>query len=159
MTRKITRAVAAIHLGRQDKLYLGNLNAERDWGHAREFVRGMWMMLQQPEPDDYVLATGEKHSVRQFVEHAFAETGVSIEWRGAGPEETGLCRASGKVLVEVDPRYFRPTEVDLLLGGPNQGPNQSRLAARDAVRAAGSGNGQGRPQDNGFRPDLEGCLT
>src|SRR5580658_9106139 len=116
VTRKITRAAAAIKLGRQEKLYLGNLEARRDWGHAREFVRGMWLMLQQPEPDDYVLATGEKHSVRQFVEQAFAETGISLDWRGTGLEEKGVCRDSGKVLVEIDPRYFRPTEVDLLLG-------------------------------------------
>ena len=116
VTRKITRAVAAIHLQRQEKLYLGNLNAERDWGHAREFVRGMWSMLQQPEPDDYVLATGEAHSVRRFVEKAFAEIGVNLEWRGAGLEEKGLCAATGRVLVEIDPRYFRPAEVDQLVG-------------------------------------------
>lgn len=118
VTRKITRAVAAIHLGRQDKLYLGNLDAERDWGHAREFVRGMWMMLQQSEADDYVLATGVSHSVRTFVERAFSEIGVVLEWRGAGVEERGVCSATGRVLVEVDPRYFRPTEVDRLVGDP-----------------------------------------
>jgi GDPmannose 4,6-dehydratase len=116
VTRKITRAAAAIHLGRQEKLYLGNLDAERDWGHARDFVRGMWLMLQQDQPDDYVLATGEAHSVRTLVERAFAETGITIEWRGSGPDEKGICAATGKVLVEVDPRYFRPTEVDQLIG-------------------------------------------
>jgi GDPmannose 4,6-dehydratase len=120
VTRKITRAVAAIHLQRQDKLYLGNLNAGRDWGHAREFVRGMWMMLQQDAPDDYVLATGEMHSVREFVEHAFAEIGITIEWHGTGLTEKGLCAHTGKILVEVDPRYFRPTEVDQLLGDPSK---------------------------------------
>ena len=100
----------------QDKLYIGNLDAKRDWGHAREFVRGMWLMLQQDEPDDYVLATGVAMAVRTFVEKAFWKVGVAIEWRGEGVEERGLNAETGKVLVEVDPRYFRPTEVDLLLG-------------------------------------------
>jgi len=116
VTRKITRAVAAIELGLQQKLFLGNLNAERDWGHARDFVEGMWLILQQDEPDDYVLATGEKHSVREFTEKAFAHVGKTIEWRGSGVEEKGIDTKSGKVLVEIDPRYFRPTEVELLLG-------------------------------------------
>jgi GDPmannose 4,6-dehydratase len=116
VTRKITRAVAAIELGLQDRLYLGNLDAKRDWGHARDYVEGMWRMMQQPEPDDYVLATGETRSVRDFVEAAFAETGRRILWEGAGVDETGRDAATGKVLVEIDPRYFRPTEVDLLLG-------------------------------------------
>jgi GDPmannose 4,6-dehydratase len=116
VTRKITRAVAAIKLGFQDKLYLGNLSAMRDWGHARDYVRGMWLMLQQDQPDDYVLATGESISVRDFVTRAFAETGVAIQWRGEGASETGVCADTGRVLVEVDPRYFRPTEVDLLIG-------------------------------------------
>ncbi len=116
VTRKITRAVAAIELGLQDRLYLGNLDAKRDWGHARDYVEGMWRMLQQPEPDDYVLATGETRSVREFVEAAFAETGRRILWEGSGVDETGRDAATGKVLVEIDPRYFRPTEVDLLLG-------------------------------------------
>ncbi|TFF23298.1 GDP-mannose 4,6-dehydratase [Jiella endophytica] len=118
VTRKITRAVAAIKLGLQDRLYLGNLDAKRDWGHARDYVRGMWMMLQQDEPDDYVLATGETHLVRSFVEMAFREVGVEIEWRGEGVEEKGYDAASGRLLIEVDPRYFRPTEVDLLIGNP-----------------------------------------
>src|SRR5579863_2772628 len=116
VTRKITRAVAAIHHGLQDKLYLGNLDAKRDWGHAREYVRGMWLMLQQAQPDDYVLATGETTLVRDFVSHAFAQTGVEMAWRGGGIEEQGLDAKTGRVLVEVDPRYFRPTEVDLLIG-------------------------------------------
>ena len=116
VTRKITRAVAAMHLGRQDKLYLGNLDARRDWGHARDYVAGMWSILQQPAPGDYVLATGEAHSVREFVEKAFATVGTRVGWRGAGVDEKGFDAASGRVLVEVDPRYFRPAEVDVLLG-------------------------------------------
>ena len=124
VTRKITRAVAAIKLGLQDKLYLGNLDAKRDWGHAREYVRGMWLMLQQDEPDDYVLATGKTTKVRDFVTLAFSEIGISLEWRGEGVRETGVCKASGRVLVEVDPRYFRPTEVDLLIGDPTKALNK-----------------------------------
>ncbi len=120
VTRKITRAAAAIKLGLQDKLYLGNLDARRDWGHARDYVEGMWKMLQQEAPDDYVLATGETRSVRQFVEAAFAETGTVISWRGDGVEEKGVDARTGKVLVEIDPRYFRPTEVDLLIGDPTK---------------------------------------
>lgn len=120
VTRKITRAVAAISLGRQEKLYLGNLDAKRDWGHAREYVRGMWLMMQQDEADDYVLATGETTPVRTFVEWAFADVGITLHWEGNGVEEKGYCTASGKCLVEVDPRYFRPTEVDLLIGDPTK---------------------------------------
>jgi GDPmannose 4,6-dehydratase len=120
VTRKITRAAAAIHLGLQDRLYLGNLDAKRDWGHAREYVRGMWLMLQQDEPEDYVLATGETHSVRSFVEKAFARVGMPIGWRGEGAEEKGYDKISGRCVVEVDPAYFRPTEVDLLLGDPTK---------------------------------------
>jgi GDPmannose 4,6-dehydratase len=116
VTRKITRAAAAIHLGLQDKLYLGNLDAQRDWGHARDFVRGMWMMLQEAKPDDYVLATGQTTAVRTFVEKAFRNVGIDIEWQGRGIEEKGFDLASGRCLVEVDHRHFRPTEVDLLLG-------------------------------------------
>ncbi|MBV8663535.1 MAG: GDP-mannose 4,6-dehydratase, partial [Hyphomicrobiales bacterium] len=118
VTRKITRAVAAIHLGLQETLYLGNLDAKRDWGHAREYARGMWLMVQQPEPDDYVLATGETHSVRSFVEKAFRRIGVELEWCGRGVEERGVDMANGRIMVEIDPRYFRPTEVDLLIGDP-----------------------------------------
>ena len=116
VTRKITRAVAAIHHGVQDKLWLGNLDAKRDWGHARDFVEGMWRMLQQDTPDDYVLATGVTRSVREFTERAFAHVGVKLEWRGSGVNEEGVDPRNGRVLVAVDPRYFRPTEVDLLLG-------------------------------------------
>jgi len=116
VTRKITRAVAHIHRGKQDCLYLGNLDAKRDWGHARDYVEGMWMMLQQDTPDDYVLATGKTYSVRYFVEQAFAHIGVSLKWQGEGVNEKGLDAKTGKTLVAIDPRYFRPTEVDLLLG-------------------------------------------
>jgi GDPmannose 4,6-dehydratase len=120
VTRKITRAAAAIALGRQGRLYLGNLDAERDWGHAREYVRGMWLMLQQDEPDDYVLATGVTTSVRAFAEWAFEDAGINLEWRGRGIDEKGYDSTTGACLVEVDPRYFRPTEVDLLLGDPRK---------------------------------------
>jgi len=116
VTRKITRAVAAIELGLQSTLFLGNLNAKRDWGHARDYVEGMWLIVQQDESDDYVLATGEGHSVREFVEKAFAHVGRTIVWKGSGIEEKGFDQASGKILVEVDPRYFRPTEVESLIG-------------------------------------------
>jgi GDPmannose 4,6-dehydratase len=120
VTRKITRAAAAIRLGKQDRLYLGNLDAKRDWGHAEEYVRGMWMMLQQDEPDDYVLATGETTAVRTFVEWAFSDAGFSLGWRGSGVDEKGYDTTTGRCLVEVDPRYFRPTEVDLLIGDPTK---------------------------------------
>jgi GDPmannose 4,6-dehydratase len=116
VTRKVTRAVAAIEHGSQAKLYLGNLDAQRDWGHARDYVEGMWLMLQQSEPDDYVLATGEVHSVRELVEKAFACTGRKIVWQGKGESERGVEISSGRVLVEVDPRYFRPNEVSYLAG-------------------------------------------
>jgi GDPmannose 4,6-dehydratase len=116
VTRKITRAVAAIHHGRQDKLFLGNLDARRDWGHARDYVRGMWLITQQDTPDDYVLATGQCHSVREFTTRAFAEVGVTLEWRGQGRDEQAVDAATGAVRVMVDPAYFRPTEVDVLMG-------------------------------------------
>lgn len=116
VTRKITRAVAAISQGLQEKLYLGNIHAERDWGHARDYVEGMWRILQHETPDDYVLATGEKHSVREFVDIAFAEVDIALDWEGKGLGEKGVDRKSGKTVVEIDARYFRPTEVDLLLG-------------------------------------------
>ncbi|PAY04449.1 MULTISPECIES: GDP-mannose 4,6-dehydratase [Bradyrhizobium] len=116
VTRKITRAVARIEVGLENKLYLGNLDAKRDWGHARDYVEGMHKILQADEPGDFVLATGETRSVREFVELAFAEVGRSIEWRGKGVEEIGVDKASGTTLVQIDPAYFRPTEVDLLIG-------------------------------------------
>lgn len=118
VTRKITRAIAAIECGVQDTLFLGNLEAKRDWGHARDYVEGMWRILQQDTPDDFVLATGETHTVREFVERAFAVVGRTIVWKGEGVDETGVDERSGQVLVQIDPTYFRPTEVDLLLGNP-----------------------------------------
>jgi GDPmannose 4,6-dehydratase len=120
VTRKITRAVAAISCGSQQALFLGNLDAKRDWGHARDYVEGMWRILQQPQPDDYVLATGELHSVREFVELAFSQINIGIAWKGSGLDEEGFDTTTGRVLVKVDPRYFRPTEVDLLLGDPSK---------------------------------------
>lgn len=120
VTRKITRAVAMIFHGLQDVLYLGNLDAKRDWGYAKEYVRAMWMMLQHSEPNDWVVATGETHSVREFVELAFARVGMPIEWRGEGLEEKGYDKTTGKLLVAVDERYFRPAEVDILIGDPTK---------------------------------------
>jgi GDPmannose 4,6-dehydratase len=116
VTRKITRAVAAIHHGLQDTLYLGNMDSIRDWGHAKDYVNGMWMMLQQPKGDDYVLATGETHTVREFVEKSFAHIGIAIEWKGKAETEQGVDAKTGRVLVKVDSRYYRPTEVDFLQG-------------------------------------------
>jgi len=120
VTRKISRAVAAIKTGLQQTLFLGNLDAERDWGHARDYVEGMWHIVQQPTPDDYVLATGESHSVREFVEKAFGQIGTKIVWEGQGVEEKGIDAASGRVLIMIDPRYFRPTEVSRLIGDPSK---------------------------------------
>lgn len=116
VTRKITHAVARIKLGLQEKLSLGNLDSRRDWGYAAEYVEAMWLMLQQSEPDDYVVATGETHSVREFVEAAFNEAGIGLEWTGHGIQEKGVDRSSGKTLVEINPQFFRPAEVDVLIG-------------------------------------------
>jgi GDPmannose 4,6-dehydratase len=116
VTRKITRGVAAISLGLQDRIFLGNLDAKRDWGHARDYVAGMWAILQQEQPDDYVLATGDTHTVREFAEAAFLASGYRVAWEGEGISERGVDAATGRTLVEVDPEYFRPTEVDILLG-------------------------------------------
>lgn len=124
VTRKISHAVAEIQQGQSSCLYLGNLDAKRDWGHARDYIEGMWMMLQQEEPQDFVLATNETHSVREFVEKAFACVGTQIVWEGQGEGEVGLCSATGKVLVRVDPAYYRPTEVDLLLGDSTKARQQ-----------------------------------
>jgi len=124
VTRKITRGVAAIDLGLARKLHLGNLGARRDWGHARDYVEGMWLILQQDQPDDYVLATGEMHTVREFVETAFRHVGRAIEWQGKGLEERGRCARTGDILVEVDQRYFRPAEVDRLLGDASKAHSQ-----------------------------------
>ncbi len=120
VTRKITRAAARISLGLQEKIYLGNLDSKRDWGHAKDFVKGMWLILQQEKPEDFVLATGETHTVREFVELAFKEAGIELEWSGRGIKEKGVDKKSGKTIVEVDSAYFRPTEVDLLLGDPTK---------------------------------------
>jgi GDPmannose 4,6-dehydratase len=120
VTRKITRAVAAIHHGLQERLYLGNLDAKRDWGHAKDYVEGMWRIVQHDTPSDFVLATGETRSVREFVERAFAEVGTDVVWHGEGADEIGLDRRSGRTLVQVDPEYFRPTEVDILVGDPSK---------------------------------------
>ena len=120
VTRKITRAVARIHLGMQSVLHLGNLDAQRDWGHARDYVEGMWRMLQQPHGDDFVLATGRTTSIRRFVEMAFGEVGVQVVWSGSGVDEVGRDAATGELRVAIDPRYFRPAEVDLLVGDPTK---------------------------------------
>ena len=120
VTRKITLAVARIVNGLQDKLYLGNLNALRDWGYAKDYVECMWLILQQDEPDDFVIATGEYHSVREFTTLAFRRAGIELEWQGEGVNEKGIDKATGKVLVEVDPKYFRPCEVEQLLGNPTK---------------------------------------
>ena len=116
VTRKISRSVAEIHLGHSDCIYLGNLDAKRDWGHARDYVEGMWRMLQQEQPDDFVLSTNECHSVREFVEKSFAVIGISIKWKGQAEQEVGYDAETGRILVRVDPAYYRPTEVELLLG-------------------------------------------
>ena len=134
VTRKITRAVAAIALGKQEKLYLGNLDARRDWGHAREYVRGMWLMLQQDQPDDYVLATGVTTQVRDFVEWAFEDVGLKLEWQGEGRDEKGYDSATGRCLVEVDARHFRPTEVDMLLGDATKAKEKLGWAPETSVR-------------------------
>jgi GDPmannose 4,6-dehydratase len=131
VSRKITRGVAAIALGAQNKIYLGNLDARRDWGHARDYVDGMWRMLQQDAPDDYVLATGEAHSVRAFATKAFAEVGIEVAWEGADAAETGRDARTGRLLVEVDPRYFRPTEVDALVGDASKA--RARLGWRHTI--------------------------
>jgi GDPmannose 4,6-dehydratase len=120
VTRKITRGAAKISLGMQEKIYLGNLDAQRDWGHAKDYVEGMWLMMQQEVADDYVLATGETHSVKKFCELAFGEVGIELEWQGEAENEKGINKKTGKVIIEVDPKYFRPTEVELLIGDPSK---------------------------------------
>ena len=138
VTRKITRAVAAIELGLQERLYIGNLNAQRDWGHARDYVDGMWRIVQQDEPGDYVLATGKMHSVRELVALAFECLGRRIEWRGVGVDEKGTDAKTGKILVEIDSRYFRPTEVDVLCGDPSKARRvlgwRHKTSFRDLIR-------------------------
>ncbi|CAG7653034.1 GDP-mannose 4,6-dehydratase [Paenibacillus solanacearum] len=124
VTRKITRSVSRIKLGLQQSLSLGNLDAKRDWGHAKDYVEAMWKMLQQDEPEDYVVATGQTVAVREFVQLAFEEVGINIEWRGTGIEEHGINRDTGEIIVKIDPKCFRPTEVDLLLGDPTKAQNK-----------------------------------
>lgn len=139
VTRKITLAACRIAQGYQDKLYLGNLDARRDWGYARDYVECMWLILQQPQPDDFVIATGEMHTVREFATLAFHECGIELEWKGAGVDEKGYDKATGRVLVEVDPKYFRPAEVEQLLGDPTKaktalGWNPRKTSFEDLVR-------------------------
>jgi GDPmannose 4,6-dehydratase len=138
VTRKITRALTRIYVGLETRLYLGNLDSRRDWGHARDYVQAQWLMLQQPEPEDFVIATGEQHSVREFVERAAAELGMSIEWRGSGASEQGVDTSGGRTVVEVDPRYHRPTEVDTLLGDANKARSklgwQPRISFAELVK-------------------------
>ena len=138
VTRKITRAVASISVGKSDCLFLGNIDAKRDWGHARDYVEGMWMMLQHDKPDDFVLATGETHTVREFVEKAFACVGTTIIWKGptGTVDEVGVdAEDESRVLVKIDPQYFRPTEVDLLLGDPTKAKNTFGWTAKTSFQS------------------------
>jgi GDPmannose 4,6-dehydratase len=134
VTRKITRGLARIKLGLQEKLYLGNLDAKRDWGHARDYIEAQWLMLQQPQPDDYVIATGEQCSVRDFVKLAFAEIGVDIRWQGQGVSEKGIDNKTKKVLIEIDPQYFRPAEVDTLLGDASKAREKLGWVAKTSLQ-------------------------
>jgi GDPmannose 4,6-dehydratase len=137
VTRKITRGVAAIHLGLQKTIYVGNIDSRRDWGYAGDYVEGMWLMLQRQTPDDYVLATGETHSVREFIEVAFAEVGRQVIWEGRGVDEVGRDARNGDILIRIDPRYFRPTEADILMGDPSKARRvlgwQHKVGFRDLV--------------------------
>lgn len=154
VTRKITRAVAAIAKGSSNTLYLGNLDAKRDWGHARDYVEGMWMMMQQDKPDDYVLATNETHSVREFVVAAFAQVGIDIAWSGEGLKEEGADAKSGRVLVKIDERYFRPTEVELLLGDSTKARTklgwQHKVTFGQLVKEMVDADMQERPAGSGY---------
>lgn len=133
VTRKITRAAARIHLGLQKNLFLGNIDAERDWGHAKDYVEGMWLMLQQKQADDFVLATGKKISVRRFIELAFDEAGIKLDWKGKGVNEKGINAKTGKTIIEIDEKYFRPTEVDLLIGDASKAKKQLGWTAKIPV--------------------------
>ena len=156
VTRKITRAVARIKLGKQKKLYLGNLEAKRDWGFAGDYVEAMWLMLQHSKPDDYVIATGETHSVREFVEAAFREIGIEIVWRGKGLEEKGLDSKTEKVLIEVDPRYFRPAEVDVLIGDSSKARKvlgwKPRVSFKELVSMMVKADLENEAKDTGWHP-------
>ncbi|CAD6491989.1 MAG: GDP-mannose 4,6-dehydratase [Candidatus Argoarchaeum ethanivorans] len=134
VTRKITMAAAKIKKGMLDKLYLGNMDAKRDWGFAGDYVEAMWLMLQQDEPDDFVIATGKTHSVREFVELAFREVGIEIGWQGEGTDEVGVDQATGDIVIEIDPRYYRPTEVELLLGDPTKAKEKLGWEAKVGLR-------------------------
>jgi GDP-mannose 4,6-dehydratase len=157
VTRKITRALARIKLGLQDCLYLGNMDAKRDWGHAKDYVEMQWLMLQQDKPEDFVIATGVQYSVRDFVNAAAKELGMQIRWEGEGVEEKATSRTPsphremGKPIVAVDPRYFRPTEVETLLGDPCQSQSQTRLDAQDHLRRTSGRNGARRPEERRTR--------
>jgi GDPmannose 4,6-dehydratase len=161
VTRKITRGAAAIKLGLQDRLWLGNLDAKRDWGHARDYVEGMWRILQADEAEDYVLATGKTQTVRYFVEQAFEATGVTIEWRGEGIDEKGYCTETGQLLIEVDPRYFRPTEVDLLIGDASKARERLGWEAKtpllDLIREMVAEDMKAIPIETAYRRFLEGA--
>lgn len=133
VTKKITKAVANIFKGKQDKLYLGNLNAKRDWGYAKEYVKAMWLMLQQDEPEDFVISSGKTWSIRQFVEFAFKEVNIDIKWVGSGINERGICKKTGKILVKVNPRYFRPTEVDILLGDSTKAKKKLNWSPKTSI--------------------------
>ena len=139
VTRKISLAVARIAKGKQEKLYLGNLDARRDWGYAKDYIECMWLMLQQPEPEDYVIATGETHTVREFATLAFRQAGIEIEWKGSEEDEKGIDKNTGKTIIEIDPNYFRPTEVDMLMGDPSKakeklGWNPRKTSFEELVR-------------------------
>ncbi|MDI6715845.1 MAG: GDP-mannose 4,6-dehydratase [Actinomycetota bacterium] len=138
VTRKITMAAARIKLGLQDKLYLGNLNAKRDWGYAKDYIEAMWLILQHDEPDDFVIATGETHSVREFCEEAFKELGITLKWQGSGIDEKGIDSETGRVLIEIDPKYFRPTDVELLIGDSSKAREklgwQPRVTFKELVK-------------------------
>ncbi len=138
--------MARIKLELQDKLYIGNLDAKRHWGHARDYVEAQWLILQQPEPDDYVIATGRHASVRDFINRAFSEIGAKLQWVGGGVEEKGVGAKTGKVLVEVDPRYFWPTEVATLLGDPKKGPGEAGLGGQELAGGISERDGEGGSQ-------------
>ena len=174
MTRKITLAAARIAQGYQEKLYLGNLNALRDWGYAKDYVECMWLILQQQEPDDFVIATGEYHTVREFATRAFKEVGIELEWKGEGVEEKGYDKNTGKVIVEVDPKYFRPAEVEQLLGNPEKAkkklgwnPDDDGLLVEmpevevnendpNIIKVIGVGGGGGNAVANMYKSNIEG---